>query len=524
MRGLARYLLPSLADVIFVCLLLAVLAGSGERLLADCDTGYHVRAGEFMLATGTVPRHDIFSFHDPAPRWVAFEWLSQVMLALGHRWHGLDGVVGLSALLPALTFCLLYRALRLRGGSALVAVAVVALAVATSALHWLARPHLFSLLLTALWLGVLEGHRSGRRNRLAWLPPLMLAWVNLHAAFVVGLALIAIYLVGALARHLGATGDERARTRAPLRALSLTLAACGVAALVNPNGIQALLHPLASLGSSFTMGHVGEFRSPDFHDLASAPFALMLLSLIALLARSDRKPGLEQTLLVVAFGCLALRSQRHIPFFALVAAPALVDQLDALLARHRGRAGVDFIERRSRTLDEVDGAARGHLWIAAAIALAALLIGGDRLGRGFDVKSTPAAAARFLLAEPIAGNVFNEYEFGDYLVYSSWPRYRVFIDGRADMYGEALLRQYYQVARLQPGWRDVLERYDVDWVLFTADSALSRALLLDPAWRLVHADPVANIFARDTAENRALIERHPGVEPVPVTGASNAER
>ena len=496
MPRLARFLLPSLADVIFVATLLALLVGAGPRLLADCDTGYHVAAGQYMLVERSVPQHDIFSWHEPAPRWIAFEWLSQVAIALGHRWHGLDGVVGLAALLLALTFAGLYRLLRRPGGNAWVALAVLLLTVATSALHWLARPHLFSLLLVVLWLDLLERHRAGGKSPLVLLPLSMLLWVNLHAGFIFGLALGATYLVGALVRHLATPVAGRDRTRAALGALGIAGAACLVATLFNPNGVQALLHPLALLGATFTLDHITEFRSPDFHALAIAPFALTLLLLVGLLARSDRKPDVEQVLQLLLFGYLALSAQRHIPLFALIAAPVLASQLEGLLGRWREHWLVCWLEQRSRALVEIDATARGHLWCVAAVAVAVFVVDSGRLGYQFDKETKPVAAANFLRATPIAGRLFNEYEFGDYLIYSNWPGQRVFIDGRADMYGDQLLQDYYVVKRLQPGWQAVLDRYDIDWILFDTDSALVRALHRDRGWQLVHADGVASIFVR----------------------------
>lgn len=496
MKNPARLLLPSLTDIVFAGLLLALLAGAGARLLADGDTGYHVAAGQYMLVERSVPHHDIFSWHTPAPRWIAFEWLSQVAFALAHRWQGLDGVVGLAALLLALTFAVLHHLLRRPGGNVWVVLFVLLLTLATSALHWLARPHLFSLLLAVFWLDLLERQRISGKSPLALLPISMLLWVNLHAGFIVGLALVAIYLAGGAVRHLAAPLAERSRTRPAVRALAATAGACLIAALLNPNGAQALLHPIVSLGATFTMDHITEFRSPDFHALSIWPFALMLLLLVTLLARSDRKPGVEQTLQLLLFGYLALTSQRHIPFFALIAAPILVEQLDALLGRWRGHPLATWLEQRSRTVVENEVAARGHLWCGAAVVVGVLLVASGRLDYQFDPETKPVAAVHFLQGQPLAGRVFNEYEFGDYLIYRRWPQQRVSIDGRADMYGDALLQDYYHIKRLQPGWHAILDRYAVDWVMFDTGSALAQALLIDPAWRRLYADDVASVFVR----------------------------
>jgi hypothetical protein len=66
----------------------------------------------------------------------------------------------------------------------------------------------------------------------------------------------------------------------------------------------------------------------------------------------------------------------------------------------------------------------------------------------FDPNKKPVAAVKFLKDEHIPGNMFNNDEFGDYLIYAAYPQYRVFMDGRSDMYGVDHVRQYIKVRGL----------------------------------------------------------------------------
>ena len=77
----------------------------------------------------------------------------------------------------------------------------------------------------------------------------------------------------------------------------------------------------------------------------------------------------------------------------------------------------------------------------------------------FDEKVFPVAAVEFLKREPIAGNMFNNDEFGDYIIFTAWPAYRVYIDGRSDMYGEKYGGDYLKIADVQPGWKEILKKY-----------------------------------------------------------------
>jgi hypothetical protein len=104
--------------------------------------------------------------------------------------------------------------------------------------------------------------------------------------------------------------------------------------------------------------------------------------------------------------------------------------------------------------------------------------------------------------------MFNNEEFGDYIIYKAWPKYRVFFDGRSDMYGARLGGEYLQIARTLPGWQDVLQKHQVDWVFFNTGSMLSSALNINSAWQLIYTDPVASIFVRDKPEYEHLIAKY----------------
>ena len=90
MRGKIRlFLLPSLADIFFLCPFLILSLSSGNNLLNDLGTGFHIRAGEYIIHNFKIPKYDIFSFIAPPLPWVAHEWLSEVIMAVVHHISGL---------------------------------------------------------------------------------------------------------------------------------------------------------------------------------------------------------------------------------------------------------------------------------------------------------------------------------------------------------------------------------------------------------------------------------------------------
>src|SRR5271157_5341938 len=211
-------LLPSLTDFAFLMpiVFLFVRMEGVKTLLADCDTGWHIRTGEWIVAHHGVPARDIFSFSRAGDPWYAWEWLSDVLWAWLNSLGGLGAVVLFSILLIAVTFLLLFRLAR-RKSNAIVALVVTMVAAAASAVHWLARPHLFTLLFVVLFYGALERVRAGR-TRLAGVPYLLLLpvatilWTNLHGGFFVGILTIAAYGGGELLKmaFLAGSGERRA--------------------------------------------------------------------------------------------------------------------------------------------------------------------------------------------------------------------------------------------------------------------------------------------------------------------------
>ena len=203
------------------------------------------------------------------------------------------------------------------------------LGAAVSSLHASARPALFTLLFSAIFLWVLEDYRWGRANRLKLLPPLMVAWANSH-----GLALIGFGLVGLYA--LGMTKVEKQGTKLAITSLPknlyilipfLLLAAC-----INPYGPALLLYPLQAASAHWEAAqHIQEWQSPDFHRSFVQPFIWLLLLTMAVIGANRKRLALTDFLLVASFAYLGLYSARNVALFGL-AAPIVLTRSAAPLA------------------------------------------------------------------------------------------------------------------------------------------------------------------------------------------------
>ncbi len=509
-RRISCFLVPSIADILFLVIFLCLTFSIGNGLLGDTDTGYHIRAGEYILDTHTIPHHDIFSYTSPPMPWTAHEWLAEVIMGLLHRGFGLTGVVIFFAILLAGAYYFLFRMLRAEKGNILLTVFITLLVVASSMLHWHARPHVFSLVLTLGWYYILDSFQNDRKNYLLLLPLLMFCWVNVHGGFITGFVLLGVYFIGNLVRCLKA--DERGEAVGKLKPLALVTCVSLVACLLNPFGYHILLFPFNLVGNRYLMDHVQEFLSPNFHE--TLPFKYLLLLLITFIGISYRKLSVIELLLILIFLNMSLFSVRYIPLFAIITAPIIVRYGDRLIETLRGWPK-KFLETRGERFASADSASLGHLWpVAGLVVVVSLAVNGE-LVRKFDPKLRPEAAVEFLKKEPIQGNMFNNDQFGSYIIYSAWPQYRVFFDGRSDMYGVKRMKEYFNIMSFQPGWEKIIDKYRIGWIIYNADSELCRYLLERPDWKLIYADRVANIFVRDIPEYQYLIDRYKGVKPLP---------
>ena len=504
-------LVPSIADILFVSVFLYLSFAAGMGLLADCDTGYHVRTGEYILNSHSIPRHDIFSHLTPPIPWTAHEWLSEVFMALIHRAFGLTGIVIFFAFVIAVTYYLLFKRILADRPNILVAVLVIMLVIGSSQIHWLARPHVFSLLLTVLWYGLLDDFQYNNKNYLYVLPLIMLLWVNLHGGYIISFVLTGIYLAGDLLKFFFSTGQVKSEYRQKVKSLGFAILACLIAALINPYGYHILLFPFKLTANKFIMDNVQEFLSPNFHE--SMIFTYLLFFMVAIFAISRQNLNIIQLVLILLFSYMSLYSARYIPLFGIIAAPILTRQGDLVLKQYPGRFTA-FLGKRAGRIASVDKSARGYIWPVISVLLVVFLVAAGKAEYRFDENIKPVAAVEFLKKEHIKGNMFNNDEFGDYIIYEASPEYKVFFDGRSDMYGEARMKEYFKVIRIEPGWKDVIEKYGITWIIYDAKSVLSRFLLEGKDWKLVYSDKVANIFMKNIPENRKWIEKYNNVKPI----------
>jgi hypothetical protein len=488
-RTVPRWLAPSLVDVLFVVLLLAVFVrpGGWQALLADGDTGWHVRTGELVLATGQAPRSDPFSFTRPGQTWYAWEWLSDTGFAIAWRHGELTAVAKMAGAVLCLAAALLFWRLLRRGAGLWIALGVTLAAVSASSVHYLARPHVFSILFYTASLWVLDEARL-RPRLIRVLPPLAALWANLHAGFV---ALPATLVFAAAV-------DAWRRDFSGARRHGAAAVACLLASGLNPYGFELHRHILAYLDAPWILNQVQEFQSPSIRSEGMVVFAVLLLVSVALASKTVARGEWFEGGLVLAWSFAALRSARHIPFFAIAAAPVVAGECARLWRTAAGSAPPHAPLRVFwETGCDLGSRPRATFWLplfgAAALAASPAV--------EFPAARFPVQAVERNLGL-LADSSFNPRvlasdQWSDYLIYRLYPARRVFFDGRSDFYGPAVAADYRTVMTAAPGWREVLARYRFDLALLPRDCPLNAALEREPGWHKFYEDSVACLYRRE---------------------------
>jgi hypothetical protein len=483
--------------------------GGMTALLGDCDTGWHIRTGEWIFANHGVPFHDMFSFSKPGAPWLAFDWLSAVVFAWLNGHGGLRTVVLFSVVLLSVTFTLLFRLIRLQS-NAILAIAITVLAAVASSIHWMARPHLFTLLFVVLFYGALLKVAGGHTKvagipYLVLLPAGMILWTNLHGGFFAGILMVAVFGVGEVSRLVftgnaeeGPAGWRKARW------YFLCAAACLGASLINPYTYRLHLHLVEFLRAPVNANYILEYLSPNFHNSTIAVFEVVLV-LAAVAAYWCFSQGhFTEPLLLAMWAHAALLAERNIPIFAIVAAVPVARSMGEWLERLpssdaaewlRGLAG--RFNRLAASTSETEAVGRWHLICAAAVLLVAAVIWAPNPPKTFraefDPSRYPAGALETLRRDPSA-RIFTDDEWGDYLIWSLYPSHKVFVDGRNDFYGQDFEARFIDVLNVKYDWEKTLGGFGVDTILLPINAPLAGALKQSIRWSVVFDDGVALVF------------------------------
>nr|MBN1228488.1 hypothetical protein [Anaerolineae bacterium] len=470
------------------------------RAPVDTDMFWHLRAGQWEVENGAILRTDVFSYTRSGEDWINVYWLSQVILYGLYRLLGDVGLGLFTALLAAAGMAFVYR---MGSGNAVFRGFPLVIAASAAAIFWSPRPQMFSFLFSAVMLYLLWLYFKRGVDRLWWIPVIMVLWVNLHGGFAIGFILLALTAIGLFARCFFAdvvpmlgTGqfDRHALVHGlkPVLRLAIIGLVSVIALSVNPYGPQMILLPFKTVGIGVLQDFINEWSSPDFHRLATWPFIWLMLGTLAAAAFSPKKLDWVDAVLVTGTAYAALLAGRNIATFAIVAAPVLMEHLTDWLSELGVRLNLQ--QKPGRAMLALN-------WVLVLVVLALVVIKGaaalnpetlDTLRHQY----LPVDAVEYLNENQLPEPLFNSYNWGGYLIWQA-RGYKVYVDGRTDLYDDEILTEYLAIYFAHPGWETGLEAAGIHTVLVEVTSPLARVLAVSDGWDEVYTDEQAGIYVRD---------------------------
>jgi hypothetical protein len=486
---MSRYLLPRVRDFIFIVIFVGTLLIGHRMMNTDSDLGRDIAFGNYILESHQIPTQNLLSFTKPGQSRPPYEWLAEVLFSISYRLLNFDGVVLLTALVISLAFLIVYLDSFHRRNMPILASLLTLWAAAASSLHWLTRPHIYSFLFIAIWISWLEKIRNGEKINLWIFPGLMLVWANTHGGFIFGFLAWIAYLVGWL--------WEYRRKSASLN-VGMKLIIIGGTSL-----ISSILTPdlwrnwqgVFGNDSLFILSHTTETLPPNLVTVEILPFTVLLALAFVIFLLSWKQIPTSHLFLLIGFALMSLIMTRNIPFFAIAAAPVLAGYLSQPLSK------MSFWRKAEEQIAMIDGILSGYVW---PILISLLAIGTFSYYQSitktpfnqFDPGTFPVQAVDWIEGHPLKGNMFNDLNWGGYILYRLWPGKQVFIDSQSDFYGEALIRQYAGVFTADGNWDGELKQDNVSWILVSPRTNLAMAASTAPDWQMAYKDSVAVIYVR----------------------------
>ena len=476
----------------------------------DSDAGWHIRTGEMILRSASLPDVDPYSFTRAGQPWLAWEWLSDFLMGAAHQAAGLAGVAMMYALAIAAGVWLWFRLNWDVEGNFLLACVLASPMLSTCNIHWLARPHVIS------WLFFLIAVRFCEKLNHPLTRPQMIGvavasalWTNIHGSFFFAPLIPFIWAGGTWLRGLlWEQSSEDLRIRGCLQTGAIAIAAT----FLNPYGWRLHVHVVRYILDRDLLDRIGEFQSFNFHAKGALPIVLALAIAMAGAILSLVRRRLEHAFLSTLLVLAALLSARALPLVALLALPLANGAITASLASAQGlrdevRRLIDkFLAygHRLRALDAMNG---GMLVIAAVCLLfaAALRLPGIAARTGFPLDQFPVRAASAVAALPPSARLFAPDKFGGYLIYKFNGTRKVFFDGRSDFYGAGFLTDYSRIVQARPGWQKLFDPYRFTHALLPNDYSLV-GILEQQGWHEMYKDSTVTLLvaAESVGRRRGL--------------------
>ena len=475
-------------------LLVAAPFVSLRNFTLDSDIWWHLKVGQAILAMHHWPSADTYSFAAPGTPWMANEWIGEVLLAATHQAFGLQGLLALNLALGGAILLALYGLASLRSGNSKAAFVACAVLVFLTAVLFTLRPQMLGYLFLIITLIILERFRLGRARTLWLLPALFLLWVNTHGSFVFGIFAFGVYVVSGLVKIRWGGLESVPWTAGERLRLGSVFLASLIALAITPYGIRLAGFPLEMAYSHpMVAANIQEWQPMPFNTQTGKLFLALLIGFLLAQAILRFTWHLAEYALFL-FGIIAAcLHARFVMVFVPFCAPPLAVILKRWLAPYEPRKdkyGLNAI-----------------LMVGVIVAMVRFFPSRAQLERRV-AQQWPVKAVQYLQQHPPARPMFNNYEYGGYLIYALDDQNKVFIDGRTDMYEHSgVFSDYLRIGRATPDALLLLQKYNVQSCLIGREEALATILAASSQWQRAYSDDLCVLFVRQGVRGLGVASR-----------------
>ena len=481
-----RALLPRLSAVLFILVFLSALSVGPKMLNIDGDLPRHLLMGKLVMETGNPPATEVFSYVYENRPYTPQEWLAGVMYYSVYAVLGLNGVVLLAGILIATSFTVLYVDAVSNNANRAKTFSLIILGTLVSSIHWVTRPHLFTMLFLAIWLILSDRLYRNRPVNLWIFPLLMVLWANIHGEFIAGFLVLLAYLAGWMFQYLLARSGTSMEIGKKFGIVTLaSLAAC----FISPAGFRTWDIVFGYVTNRYLLSRIVETRPPNFTQPEYWPLLLLLgISIYLSITKKDRFLP-PHFLLLAGFGFMSLLAARNAHLVGLVL-PFVLSNAGKGITPSGALATLEAAMMKMES--EVRGTALPI--VLTLLVSAVLLMGPWQSFNRFESRVFPVDAVRWLEMHPQTGRMFNAFDWGGYILLHLWPEQKTFIESHTDVTGE-VTQKYETIITLQDGWQGILEQYDIKWAILPPDWPLADKLKAQ-GWETVYQDPTAVILVK----------------------------
>lgn len=498
--------------------------------LRDPDIWLHLKTGEYIVQHKSVPHQDIFSSTLSGKVWIDHSWLVQVIFYLIFRIGGPDNLIFLTSFIVVLAFIFLLFSIEEEYRLNAVIISLFFLTVWSSQIRYNIRPENFSILFFSIFLLALT--RLLNTRWIFILPLIQLLWVNCHGFFILGPLLVGIFVAGQALKQsailpwewntIGILDRQSYR-----RLIAVFLLTCLVS-FINPYSYEGVLYPLKIVTdfnqkSGIFHKNIVELLptwefTKRFHVDLSTYFIFAILSFASFLM-NFRSLNVSYLAMWLIFFGISVTVNRNLLFFTFIAFAITSENLINRFKSSKFHIAKKFFKKIIILINIMV-----LLFIILKIANYgfALLHNSYYIFEenrfkssfmGISSRAYPEEATDFIIANNLPDNIFNMFNYGSYLIYRVFPKRKVFLDGRTELYGEDFFKDYLKILDVDAETIGRLfKKYKINTVFVSEigdekPAHLCKYLFDNPHWVLVYFDKNSFIFLRNIPKNKALINK-----------------